>query len=174
MTTKLSDDFMQRIADEEVWKELSSEVAWTEELLEKYQDKVDWNEVSENHHIMWTVPMLHKFEKKVNWSKLSHELNEDQLTSAIVDAFKDKWDWHELSGNWDLELTYELIDKYIDRWDWKELISRRGCVSIFDENGITFYERYKEYIPASHLQDTNLWTEIVEQRKTQIMNEILS
>lgn len=26
MTTKLSDDFMQRIADEEVWKDLSSEV----------------------------------------------------------------------------------------------------------------------------------------------------
>lgn len=71
MATKLSDDFMQRIADEEVWKDLSSEVAWTEELLERYQDKVDWNEISENHHIMWTVPMLKA--NLVNAGRLSCE-----------------------------------------------------------------------------------------------------
>ena len=61
MTTKvLSNDFMQEIAKEEAWKELSSDFKWTESLLEKYQDKVDWQEVSENRDILWTIPMIQK------------------------------------------------------------------------------------------------------------------
>ena len=52
MATKiLSNDFMQRIADEGAWKEISGDLCWTEQLLEKYQDKIDWNELSENRNI---------------------------------------------------------------------------------------------------------------------------
>ena len=52
MATKtLSNEFMQRIADEGAWKEISGDLCWTEQLLEKYQDKIDWNELSENRNI---------------------------------------------------------------------------------------------------------------------------
>ena len=37
---KLNDDFMQRIVDEDAWKDLSGELSWSESLLEKYKDKV--------------------------------------------------------------------------------------------------------------------------------------
>ncbi len=48
MATKvLSNEFMQNIATEEAWKVLSSDFAWSEAILEKYQDKVDWDEISE-------------------------------------------------------------------------------------------------------------------------------
>lgn len=42
MTATIKDDFMQRIATEEAWKSLSEDFAWTEALLEKNCDKVDW------------------------------------------------------------------------------------------------------------------------------------
>jgi hypothetical protein len=62
MATKtLSNEFMQKIMTEEAWKELSIEFNWSEALLEKYQDKVDWNEISKNRYIRWTVPMIQKF-----------------------------------------------------------------------------------------------------------------
>ena len=43
---------MQRIADEGAWKELSGELSWTETLLEKYQDKIDWQELPGNSNIL--------------------------------------------------------------------------------------------------------------------------
>ena len=42
MTTKvLSNDFMQRSLDAEAWKDISRDLNWTDELIEKYQDKID-------------------------------------------------------------------------------------------------------------------------------------
>lgn len=64
---KLNDDFMQRIVDEDAWKELSDELNWSESLLEKYKDKVDWMTISQNSQILWTIPMLKKFQNRINW-----------------------------------------------------------------------------------------------------------
>ena len=36
-TKKLSNEFMQNIATDEAWKELSSSFNWSEALLEKYR-----------------------------------------------------------------------------------------------------------------------------------------
>ena len=120
MATKtLSNEFMQNIATEGAWKELSSEFGWNDALLEKYQDKVDWDEISENRYIQWTIPMMQKFQKKINWNILSASINEDVLTEGMSEAFKNQWNWHELSGNWGLKLTHEIIEKYVDKWDWE-------------------------------------------------------
>jgi len=43
---------------------------------------------------------------------------------------------------------------------------------LFEETGIEFYERYKEYIPAGKLQNSTLWREIIAQQKKQLMAEI--
>ncbi len=62
----LSNDFMQKISIDEAWNELSENFQWTESLLEKYQDKVDWSKISENSRIFWTIPMIQKFKNKWN------------------------------------------------------------------------------------------------------------
>ena len=90
MATKvLSNEFMQNIATEEAWKELSSNFSWTEAMLEKYQDKVNWDEISENRNIRWTLPMIQKFQKKINWDRFSEYADENVLTEPIIEAFKD-------------------------------------------------------------------------------------
>ena len=39
-TKNWNNDFMAKVLEEAAWKELSSEFAWNEPLLEKYKDKV--------------------------------------------------------------------------------------------------------------------------------------
>ena len=172
MATKtLSNDFMQRIADDGAWKELSNELSWTEALLEKYQDKIDWQELSENIHMLWTVPMLQKFKHRINWDKLSRCADENTLTDNCIETFKEKWNWSELSGN--SSINAQLLEKFADKWDWELVINSYYRNNLFSNvSAIEFYERYKEYIPAAKLQGSSLWTCIVEQRKTQILSEI--
>ena len=171
MATKvLSNEFMQNIATEEAWKELSSNFNWSETLLEKCQDKVNWDEISENRNIRWTIPMIQKFQKKINWDKFSYA-DEDVLTEGIIEAFKDKWNWHNLSENGNLPMTDELLEKFADRWDWEEIVDNYGQ-SVYYKRAMEIYEKFKDYIPVSKLRNTPLWTSIVEQRAKQLAEEI--
>lgn len=162
---------MQKIMTEEAWKELSNDFNWSESLLEKYQDKVDWNEISDNRYIRWTVPMIQRFKNRINWEKFSENINEEVVTENIIETFKDKWNWHKLSENTGVKLSYDLLDKYADLWDWEEIIDRYSN-NVFENQGIEFYERYKERIPAAKVQNSHLWDEIVSQQKRQLMAEI--
>ena len=171
MEKVLSNDFMQKIATEKAWKELSEEFTWSEALLEKYQDKVDWNEISENRHIRWTIPMIQKFQNKINWEIFSECAEEETLSIRFIRTFKDKWDWKKLSGNHDIPLTGELLDEFADNWDWDAIINNY-CNSIFEENPIDFYEKYKEHIPVHILHDSCLWDSIVKQITKQLTDEI--
>jgi hypothetical protein len=171
MVKTLSNDFMQKIATEEAWKELSGNFQWNESLLEKYQDKVDWHEVSGNTNILWTIPMVQKFKNRIDWDKFSRHAEKEALTEAFIEAFKDKWNWSELSENSSIELTHELLDKFADYWVWEEIIDRYSN-NLFDDMGIDFYERYKDHIPAAKLQNSRLWNEIVSQQVKQLTAEI--
>lgn len=172
MATKvLSNEFMQKIMNEEAWKELSEDFNWSEAMLEKYQDKVDWNEISENSNIRWTVPMIQKFKSRINWESISENIDEKTMTDSILETFKDKWNWHKLSSNERLSLSYDLLDKYADLWDWEEIINRYRN-NVFEGQAIEFYERYKEHIPAAKVQNSRLWYEIVDQQKRQLISEI--
>ena len=144
MATKtLSNDFMQRIADEGAWKELSNDLNWTEALLEKFQDKIDWQELSENRNILWTIPMLQKFKHRINWDKLSRYADEKVLTENCIETFKEKWNWSELSAN--RSMNNQLLEKFADKWDWESVIDSYNNNLFSNDLAIEFYERYKEY-----------------------------
>ena len=171
MATKtLSNDFMQNIALEEAWKKLSGEFSWSETLLEKCQDKVDWDEISENQNIIWTIPMLRKFQKRVNWEKLSAYIDNDLLSENMIEAFKNQWNWNKLSDN--VCVTHELLAKFADRWDWAAVIDNFGNQNFFNDSAIDFFDRYKDHIPVSKLQNTYLWRKIIDQQKSLLIEEI--
>ena len=170
MATKtLSNEFMQHIADEGAWKILSNELSWTEQLLEKYEDKIDWNELSENSGILWTIPMLKKYKHSINWDKLSEYANKSVFTEHCIEAFKDKSNWNELSNN--RCITNELLDKFVEKWNWEAVIDSY-FILFSEESAIEFYEKYKEFIPAAKLQESHLWEKIKKQRAQQILSEI--
>jgi len=170
-TKELSNEFMQKIMNEEAWKELSNDFNWSETLLEKYQDKVNWDEISGNRSIRWTIPMIQKFKNRINWETFSEYIGDESLTESILETFKDKWNWHKLSSNGEVSLSYDLLDKYADLWDWEEVIDRYYN-NFFEGRAIEFYERYKEHIPVVKVQNSRLWQEIVCQQKRQLIAEI--
>ena len=167
MIKTLSNEFMQKIATEKAWEKLSEDFNWSETLLEKYQDKVDWKWICRQ----WTIPMIQKFKNRIDWDEFSEQADGEILTEAVIEAFKDKWNWLELSKNDSLELTHELLEKYADSWNWENIIDRYNN-NLFGNKGVDFYEKYKDRIPAAKLQDSMLWREIVEQRVRQLKAEI--
>lgn len=50
-----NNQFLAAIIEEAAWKAISRKEEWTMDALEKYQDKVDWEEISSNSDVMWTV-----------------------------------------------------------------------------------------------------------------------
>lgn len=44
----------------------------------------------------------------------------------------------------------------------------------FERKGMDFYEKFKEYIPVSKLQGSNLWREMVEQQQKSLIKDIIS
>jgi hypothetical protein len=65
---KLKEGMLALQLEEEAWKELSRDIPWTEDLLERYKDKVDWEAVCNNSDIHWSVAMLEKFRKQIDWT----------------------------------------------------------------------------------------------------------
>lgn len=165
-----NDEFMQKITTE-AWKNLSEMFSWTETLLEEYQDKVDWSRISKNRNIHWTIPMIRKFQNCIDWKDFSGYATEETLTESVIATFRDKWNWQKLSENPGVILSFDLLDKFVDFWDWEEIIDRSSEI-IFKENGMEFYERYKERIPANLMPYSCLWYGIVYQMKRRLIAEI--
>jgi hypothetical protein len=44
----------------------------------------------------------------------------------LIEKYKDKWDWKDLSTNKSLPWSIELIEKYNDKWDWWTLCSNKS------------------------------------------------
>ena len=163
----LAEGLMAQMMEEEAWKELSGNFGFTLQMLEKYQDRLDWDEISENINITWTADILEKFKKRINWTGFSGRCDESVLTLEIVERFKDYFDWKELSGNRFLPIF--IIDKYPDRIDWKEMIR---CYQHDEILTRAFFEKYKEYIPASAFKDSHLWNNIVAEVRKDIERKI--
>ena len=64
------------------------------------------------------------------------------------------------------------MEKYADKWDWEQIIDWYHDNSLYSKKAIEFYEKFKDYIPVSKLQNTCLWRSIVEQRSKQLAAEI--
>jgi hypothetical protein len=172
MEPRLNNQYLLKCATKEAWNILSEEYEWTESLLEKYQENLNWDGISENSQIKWNLTMLDKFKDRLHWDILSKEIHTEQITPEILDKFKDRWDWYKLSANWHLNLTRHIIDKYAEFLDRKELIERNFTSNPYETDPIGFYERYKKYIPHYILKESSLWESIVNVRKELLISEI--
>ena len=117
--------------------------------------------------------MINFWGDRLNWKTFSERANEEILIPELIEKFKDRWDWSELSDNTDLKLTYDLIDKYIGRWDWGRLINRGWYNNSCDLYSIEFFNRYSQYIPMEDFENSSLWDAVVEEEENAIKKEIL-
>ena len=68
-------------------------------------------------------------------------------------------------------LPQQMIDRFIDLWDWSELIDRWREEELYT---LDFMERYADKIPSSKLQDSRLWTALVEKRAKDLKLEVIA
>ncbi|WP_287641923.1 hypothetical protein [Bacteroides sp.] len=123
ITKHLSNEIMEKILNDSACRELSKDFQWTELMLEKHKNKV-------------------------NWKELPKTICETILTEEYLEQFKENWDWTELSDNIYVELNYQLIDQLIDQWDWSKLINHWKDEKMYDINSL---ERYADKIhPANY------------------------
>lgn len=162
-----NNQFLAVILEEAAWKEVSSKEGWTMESLEKYQDKVDWKEISSNSEVMWTVEGINKFMGKINWEEFSRNCPGYLLTEDNLLRFKANWNWSQLSNRDELYNNWGLLDKVTDMVDWKEIITNWNI-----KNPILFFKRYENFIPMSQFQDSRLWTDIVEAMSVTLKDSI--
>ena len=117
-----------------------------------------------------------EIKENLDWDAISHCVIDDSITDNMIEAFKDKLNWSELSSS--RYITSELLDKYADKWDWEVIINNWNQNYYHSGNlwskstAVEFYERYKEYIPGEKLQDSMLWRCMIYERKKQLFTVI--
>ena len=90
-----NNEFLSSVLNAEVWKKVSDE-SLSMEMIEKFQDKLDWETLSQNRNILWTTAGIAKFAGKINWSDFSQYCNANILTEENLHKFKEKWNWKTL------------------------------------------------------------------------------
>ncbi len=174
---ELKDDALNSIVNADVWDDISSDFGLTSEMLDRYADKLNWRNVSQNSEIHWTVKLLEKWADRLDWDVLSECRNEYLLTPNVIAHFIHRWNWHKLSDNASLKLDLPFVDKFVDHWDWSELI---GIYPSYDKDnsflGREFFERYRKYIPINAFLNNsqlyrNLKNEAVESVKKELTEQ---
>ncbi|MCK9340905.1 hypothetical protein [Petrimonas mucosa] len=159
---------MAAVLEESAWEETSKEFLWTEQLLEKHKNKVNWKAVSQNSDMLWTTSMLEKFKAHIDWHEFSLYCNELTFTFDNANKFHDYWDWQQLSKSIS---TIELLDKFLDYWDWNEIIDNRYLTEYYNKE---FLEKYINYIPMSSLQQSMLWRYLISEESDKIKKGMLT
>jgi hypothetical protein len=182
MTNKFNDDFFANVREIEVWKRLSedSSFAWSETLIDRYQDKIEWKSLSENSNVQWTASMLEKYKNKIDWRALSarNEYSSQNgyglgcFSSENIRRFSSKWDWSALSSNPAVGWTMEKVEEFKDFIEWSRIID----LSWNNEDLYTpdFFEKFKDFFPVSSLQQSNMWNALLEIQKGKLIEEILA
>ncbi|UKI43456.1 MAG: hypothetical protein L6U16_10420 [Porphyromonadaceae bacterium] len=64
METITNNEFLNSVLEAEAWKEVSQSERLSMTMIEKFADKLDWEEVSGNSNIILTVEGINKFANK--------------------------------------------------------------------------------------------------------------
>lgn len=159
---------MAQMMENEAWGLISREYPFSLDQLEKYADRLDWDEVSRNGEICWTIPMLEKFKSRLNWSKIARKVSEDEVSIEMLEKFRDIWDWDEFSDCG--SVTEEIVERFADRLNWKKLIEN---YHVRDWNVEAFLRKYEDRIPVSDFKDSALWHGLLERKRSELKRRLL-
>ena len=93
-------------------------------ILEKNQDKIDWEELSRNPN---AIHLLEKNLDKIDWSYLS--TNPKHM--HILEKNLDKIDWEYLSEN---PNAIDLLEKNQDKINWGDLSENPNAIDLLEKN----------------------------------------
>lgn len=163
-----NNDFLNSVLETEAWKEISGYELLSMDILDKYADKLDWKEISENSNIIWTLEGINKFAGRLNWSDFSQNCPDHFINEITLQKFAHRWDWKAISNRACFYNDWTLLEKFADKADWSEVITNRNI-----EKPLEFFNRFQQYVPMAKLQDSHLWNSMVEARAKRILQEVV-
>lgn len=89
------------------------------------------------------------------------------LAEGLMAQMMEEEAWKRLSGSFGF--TLQMLEKYQDKLDWKEAINSYDYNNRLNR---AFFDKYREYIPASAFKDSTLWQNIVQEIRKDIENGI--
>jgi hypothetical protein len=108
----LSESFIEKYQDKLNWDDISQYQQLSESFIEKYKNKVNWFRISEYQRL--SEPFIEKWQNILNWDYISMYQN---LSEPFIEKYKDKVDWDIISKY--QKLSQEFIKKYKDKLDVK-------------------------------------------------------
>jgi hypothetical protein len=96
---ELDGELIGRFADSWDWEELSKNTAlpWSLELLERFEDRWDWDELSKNKALPWSLELLERFHNRLKWHRGGLTENEGLPWSLeLLERFEIRWDWGKI------------------------------------------------------------------------------
>jgi hypothetical protein len=110
-------------------------------FLNKYQDYVDWNIISQSEKFLITVESLKLFKDKLNWIEINSR-KDFKIYNELLEPFSNVLDWSNISKSIEIKFTAELIEKYRNKWDWQLL---RKNAQIIDKLSTTMSKYQSEF-----------------------------
>lgn len=163
-----NNEFLNSVLEIEAWKEISDHESFSMEMLEKYADKLDWEEISENSNIIWTLDGITKYANRLNWIDFTRYCPDHLINEVTLRKFANRWDWKAISNRDCFYNDWALLEKFSDKADWNEVITNWNI-----EKPMEFFARFHQYIPMAKLQDSRLWSSMIEARAKRIMQEAI-
>lgn len=110
---------------------------WSIEGIRKFDNYWDWDVLSANEDIPLTVELIGSFLDKWNWSLLSSLGNNRSFSKKrvfnwseeLIEAFKYKWDWRNLSRNNDIPWSISILNKFKEFLDFEGLCEQ-DCTTL--------------------------------------------
>ncbi len=126
------------------------------DILEKFADKLDWEEISGNQNILWTIEGIDKFSKRIHWEEFSRSCPDNLISEATLHKFENRWDWKNLSNRDRIYNDWNLLEKFAEKINWGEVITNWNI-----EKPLEFFSRFRQHIPMSKLQESRLWNAVL-------------
>ena len=181
---------MQLKAWESITKKLPTYRLWQLLSLSQSIDvfRWDWDSISAHKHIPITHEFLTKYAEKLNWTVLSQNSTLNTFfaydKSAYADerswvdrnlqylyAYKNEWDFKQLSRVENLTWNPTLINEFKNDWDWTELCANSKLLVTRDKKSNSFeyiqrrlaaYQSHIDWQVLSSRSDVHVSTELIK------------
>ncbi len=163
-----SNEFLNSVLETEAWKKISDDETLSMEMLEKYEEKLDWAAISGNRDILWTIDGVSKFAYRIDWDVFSERCPDTFICETTLRKFDNRWNWKQLSSRDVIYNNRYLLEKFADKIDWAELITNWHI-----ENAVDLFTRFQQYIPMAKLQESRLWDSMAEERAKKLYQEAI-
>lgn len=110
INNNLSEEYIENNKDKLSWGLISLYQVLSEDLINKYEDRINFDNLSNNKKISLSESFIEKYKDRLNWTFISAY---QVLSESFIEKHIDKIDWNGISNY--QKLSKRFIEKYKDK-----------------------------------------------------------